>query len=73
MTAEREPQGSRTGTIRIRYVRSAIGRSKRQKLVVRGLGLRKLHQVVEKPDTRQIRGMVAKIPHLVQIVEENER
>ncbi|MCY3924554.1 MAG: 50S ribosomal protein L30 [bacterium] len=59
--------------MRIRYVRSAIGRSKRQKLVVRGLGLRKLNQVVERPDTRPIRGMVAKIPHLVQIVEGNER
>jgi large subunit ribosomal protein L30 len=73
VTEEREPKGRQTGTIRIRYVRSAIGRSKHQKLVVRGLGLRKLNQVVERPDTRQIRGMVAKIPHLVQIVEENER
>ena len=73
MTDAREPQARRTGTIRIRYVRSAIGRSKHQKLVVRGLGLRKLNQVVERPDTPEIRGMVAKIPHLVQIVEENER
>jgi large subunit ribosomal protein L30 len=73
VTEEREPKGRQTGTIRIRYVRSAIGRSKHQKLVVRGLGLRKLNQVVERPDTRQIRGMVAKIPHLVQIVEGNER
>jgi len=69
---EREPKGRPAGTIRIRYVRSAIGRSKRQKLVVQGLGLRKLNQVVERPDTPQIRGMVAKIPHLVQIVEGNE-
>jgi large subunit ribosomal protein L30 len=73
VTEEREPKGRQTGTIRIRYVRSAIGRSKHQKLVVRGLGLRKLNQVVKRPDTREIRGMVAKIPHLVQIVEENER
>ncbi len=73
MAEEREPQGRRTGTIRIRYVRSSIGRSKHQKLVVRGLGLRKLNQVVERPDTPEIRGMVAKIPHLVRIVEENEQ
>jgi large subunit ribosomal protein L30 len=73
VTEEREPKGRQTGTIRIRYVRSAIGRSKHQKLVVRGLGLRKLNQVVKRPDTREIRGMVAKIPHLVQIVEGNER
>ena len=72
MAKEREPRESQAGTIRIRYVRSSIGRSKRQKLVVQGLGLRKLNQVVERPDTPQIRGMVAKIPHLVQIVEENE-
>ncbi len=73
MTEKREPQGRRTGTIRIRYVHSAIGRSKRQKLVVQGLGLRKLNQVVVRPDTREIRGMVAKIPHLVQIVEGNDQ
>ncbi len=73
MTEERGLQGRQTATILIRYVRSAIGRSKRQKLVVRGLGLRKLNQVVERPDTREIRGMVAKIPHLVQIVEGKER
>ncbi len=73
MTEEREPKGRQTGTIQIRYVHSAIGRSKHQKLVVRGLGLRKLNQVVKRPDTREIRGMVAKIPHLVQIVEGNER
>lgn len=55
--------------IKIKYVRSAIGRPQRQKDVVRGLGLKKLNQVVERVDTPEIRGMVAKIPHLVQIVE----
>ena len=73
MAEDREHKDRPAGTIRIRYVRSAIGRSKYQKLVVRGLGLRKLNQVVERPDTREIRGMVAKIPHLVRIVEGNER
>lgn len=56
-------------TIRIRYVRSAIRRPGKQKAVLKGLGLRKLNQVVERADTPQIRGMVAKIPHLVEIVE----
>ncbi len=55
--------------LKIQYVRSGIGRPEAQKRVVRGLGLRKLRQVVERPDTPQIRGMVAKIPHLVQIIE----
>jgi large subunit ribosomal protein L30 len=56
-------------TLKIRYFRSAIGRPQKQKDIVRGLGLRKLNQVVLRPDSPQIRGMVAKIPHLVQIIE----
>ncbi len=56
-------------TITIEYFRSMIGRPEKQRLVVRGLGLRKLNQVVQRPDTREIRGMVARVPHLVRIVE----
>ncbi len=56
-------------TIRIKWVRSAIGFSYLQKRIVRSLGLKKLNQEVEKPDTPQVRGLVAKVPHLVQIVE----
>ena len=55
--------------IKIQWVQSAIACPENHKLVVRGLGLRKLHQVVERPDTPSIRGMVAKVPHLVRIVE----
>jgi large subunit ribosomal protein L30 len=50
-------------------VRSPICTPHKHKVVVRGLGLRKLNQVVEKPDNAAIRGMVAKVPHLVTIVE----
>lgn len=56
--------------IRITYFRSAIGRDQRQKDIVKGLGFTKLNQVVERVDTPEIRGMVAKICHLVKIVEE---
>jgi large subunit ribosomal protein L30 len=56
-------------TIQVKYVRSVIGRPKEQRLVVQSLGLRKLNQVVEREDTPAVRGMVAKIPHLVQIIE----
>ena len=56
------------GTIRIEYYRSFIHAPKTHKTIVRSLGLRKLHQVVERPDTPAIRGMVAKVPHLVEIV-----
>lgn len=64
------PAPSAAGTLRIEYYRSAIGRSWRQKLVVRGLGFTKLRQVVARPDNPGIRGMVAKIPHLVRILED---
>ncbi len=56
------------GKIRIKLVRSPICAPEKHKLVVRGLGLRKLNQVVERPDNPSIRGMVAKAPHLLAIV-----
>lgn len=56
--------------IRVQWMRSGIGFPRRQKQMVRSLGLRRLNQVVERPDTPQIRGLVARIPHLVRIVGE---
>lgn len=56
--------------IRIQWVRSGIGFSYRAKDMIRSLGLRRLRQVVERPDTPQVRGLVAKIPHLVEVVKE---
>lgn len=56
-------------TIRIKWVRSGIGFTSHQKGMVRSLGLSRLNQVVERPDTPQIRGLVASIPHLVEVVE----
>lgn len=58
------------GTLKIRMIGSVIGCPEKQRATVRGLGLRKLNQVVERPDTPEIRGMVRKIPHLVAIVAE---
>jgi large subunit ribosomal protein L30 len=55
--------------IRIKLVRSPICAPEKHKKVVRGLGLRKIDQVVERPDNAGFRGMVAKIPHLVAIVD----
>ena len=62
MTAEKKK-------IRIQYVRSKIATPKKHKLVVKGLGFTRLYQVVEREDTPSIRGMIAKVPHLVQVVE----
>jgi len=55
--------------IKIQYYRSTIAFPKTQKEVVRGLGLRKLNQIVERPDTPSMRGTVAKVPHLLRIIE----
>ena len=55
--------------IHLKYVRSAIATPVKHKLVVRGLGFTHLNQVIEREDTPSIRGMVAKVPHLVEIVE----
>lgn len=55
--------------IRIQYYRSFIAAPKTHKTIVRSLGLRKLNQIVERPDTQSMRGAVAKVPHLLRIVE----
>ena len=61
---------SKKKTIKIKQIRSRIGRPKKHRLILQGLGLKKLNQVVTKPDTPEIRGMVEKIPHLVTIIDE---
>jgi large subunit ribosomal protein L30 len=67
MTANKK--ASNSGNIRLKYVRSAICTPVKHKKVVRGLGFTRLNQVIERPDTAAIRGMVAKVPHLVEIVQ----
>ena len=57
-------------TIRIKWVRSGIGFTYHQKTIVRSLGLNKLNHTVVRPDTPQIRGIVAAVPHLLEIVAE---
>jgi large subunit ribosomal protein L30 len=56
--------------IRIKWVRSGIGFTHHQKTIVRSLGLKKLNHTVVRPDTPQIRGIVAAVPHLLEIVPE---
>lgn len=57
------------GKIRIKLVRSPICTPEKHKVIVRSLGLRKINQVVERPDTPAFRGAVKKIPHLLQLVD----
>ena len=57
------------GRLRITQVRSAIGRVKEQKQMVRALGIKRLHQSVEHADNPAIRGMIQKVKHLVKVEE----
>lgn len=65
-TANNESKGQ---VIKIQWYRSTICAPKTHKAIVRSLGLTKLNQVVERPDTASMRGMVEKIPHLLRIIE----
>jgi large subunit ribosomal protein L30 len=67
MTAKKSNTSS--GTIQIKWVRSAICAPVKQKLVIKGLGFTRLNQVIERPNTPAIRGMVAKVPHMLEIVD----
>lgn len=55
--------------IKIKLVRSLIGKTEPQKKTIQALGLKKIGQTVEKQDTPQIRGMIEKVSHMVEIVE----
>ena len=55
--------------LKIKQIRSAVGRLKNQKLTIKALGLKKLGKVVVHEDTPAIRGMVNTVKHLVQVEE----
>lgn len=55
--------------LRITYVKSSIGYSQRHKDTIRTLGLRRLNQTVEHVDSPTLRGMLAKVSHLVRVEE----
>ena len=59
---------SKTGKLKIKWVVSAIACTRDMRQTVRGLGLRRLHQIVEREDTPSIRGMVHKVRHLVEVL-----
>lgn len=67
--AMKEENKATGGTIKIQYYKSMIGYPKKQKTIVKSLGITKLNQIVEREDNRSMRGIVNKIPHLLRIVE----
>ena len=67
MTAKKSSAGS--GKVQLKWVRSAICAPEKQKLVIKGLGFTRLNQVIVRPDTQALRGMVAKVPHLIEVLD----
>jgi large subunit ribosomal protein L30 len=55
--------------LKVTQLRSGIGFDRKQKLALRGLGLRRIRHTVEVPDTPGIRGLILKVRHLVQVEE----
>ena len=60
---------TKSATIKIRQVGSPIRRPSNQKKILTGLGLGKMHREVEVPDTPEVRGAIAKLPHMVEIID----
>jgi large subunit ribosomal protein L30 len=59
-----------SNTLTVKLVKSAIGRPSKQRKVLKGLNLTKLNKEVTLKDTREIRGMIEKVTHLVEIITE---
>jgi len=56
-------------TIKIKQIGSPIRRPAKQKQILVGLGLGKMHRVVEVEDTPEVRGAIAKLPHMVAVID----
>lgn len=56
--------------LRLRLTRSIIGLSPKQEATVRALGLRRINQLVVHSDTPAIRGMIARVPHVLEVTDE---
>jgi len=69
MAKTKSKAGKSKSTIKVQWYRSTIATPKTHKELVRSLGLTKLNQIVERPDSASTRGMVKKVPHLLRIVE----
>ena len=65
MTAQTKTETARG--LRITLKRSPIGTPERHRLVLRGLGLRRMHQTVVRPDTEQVKGMIRKVGYLLEV------
>jgi large subunit ribosomal protein L30 len=69
MAAEKKAPAKSARTVKVKWVVSFISCTDDMRDTIRGLGLRRMHQVVEREDTPAIRGMIHKVRHLVEVVE----
>jgi large subunit ribosomal protein L30 len=69
MAQGKKASAGSSSRLKIQYYRSGIGYNEKQKLIVKGLGFTKLRSIRDVEDTPAIRGMVAKVPHLLRILE----
>ncbi len=60
-------------TIKVKWIRSANGRPENQRKTIRGLGFRRLNQTLALPDRPEIRGMIHRVNHLLDVLEDPER
>lgn len=70
MASKKNAKTESGSTMKIQYIRSAIGSPSKHKLVIKSLGFKRLNQVINRVDTPAIRGMVAQVPHLVRILQD---
>jgi len=63
------PSQGKGGTVKVKWVVSFIACTDDMRQTIRGLGLRRLQQIVERQDTPETRGMIHKVRHLVKVVE----
>ncbi|HSW40533.1 MAG TPA: 50S ribosomal protein L30 [Acidobacteriota bacterium] len=70
MTPKKKSVNECSAMLKIQYYRSAVATPGKHKLIIKGLGFKRLNQVVNRVDTPAVRGMVAKVPHLVRILKD---
>jgi len=68
MAKEKSSAGTVPSTVKVKWIRSVAQCPQDMRQTIRGLGLRRLHQIVEREDTPAIRGMIHKVRHLVEVV-----
>jgi large subunit ribosomal protein L30 len=69
MVARKKAAEGKGGTVKVKWVVSDISCTDDMRQTIRGLGLRKMQQVVEREDTAAVRGMIHKVRHLVEVLE----